>query len=310
MKKPRLFNLDTVMIDIVMKIEALPVRGSDTLASQHLVTTGGGFNVMSAATRHGLAAVYAGRLGTGPFGDIARTSLRGDDVDAPIEDDRVRDSGFCLVFVDAQGERTFVTSKGAELDLELADLETLHPAAGDYVYVSGYNLVYPEIRATVTAWIEGLDNDVVVAFDPGARVMDIEPGVLSTVLSRGDWLLCNAAESHALSGESSSERAMDALLARTRRHGIVVHDGAEGCLVATREMRPVRVKGFATDVVDTNGAGDTHNGVFLAELARGRDVLEAARHANAAAAMAISELGPATCPRRDEVAAWYAKFPS
>ena len=40
--------------------------------------------------------------------------------------------------------------------------------------------------------------------------------------------------------------------------------------------RPVRVDAFAVTVVDTNGAGDTHSGVFLAELASGTDVIEAA----------------------------------
>jgi ribokinase len=49
-----------------------------------------------------------------------------------------------------------------------------------------------------------------------------------------------------------------------------------------------------------------HNGVFLAQLVRGLDVLEAARWANAAAAMSISRLGPATCPTRVDVGEWIA----
>jgi len=58
-------------------------------------------------------------------------------------------------------------------------------------------------------------------------------------------------------------------------------------------------------VVDTNGAGDAHNGVFLAELARGRDPVSAAWRANGAAALAIGRLGPATAPTRDELSAWF-----
>ncbi len=46
---PRLFCLDTVLIDVVLKIDALPQRGGDALANEKLVTTGGGFNAMSAA---------------------------------------------------------------------------------------------------------------------------------------------------------------------------------------------------------------------------------------------------------------------
>jgi sugar/nucleoside kinase (ribokinase family) len=43
--------------------------------------------------------------------------------------------------------------------------------------------------------------------------------------------------------------------------------------------------------------------VFLAELARGTDELEAARRANAGAAVAIATLGPASCPPRDVITA-------
>jgi sugar/nucleoside kinase (ribokinase family) len=73
--------------------------------------------------------------------------------------------------------------------------------------------------------------------------------------------------------------------------------------VFVKDGEPEHVAGFEVDVVDTNGAGDTHSGVFLAELARGTDVLEAAQRGNAAAAVAISVLGPATCPERDVVTA-------
>jgi sugar/nucleoside kinase (ribokinase family) len=77
--------------------------------------------------------------------------------------------------------------------------------------------------------------------------------------------------------------------------------------VALSRSAAVVVDGFATTVVDTTGAGDVHNGVFIAELASGHDVLGAARWANAAAAMAISKFGPATCPPREDVAAWMAR---
>ncbi len=86
----RLFCLDTVMIDIVLRITEIPERGSDVMASEHLITTGGGYNAMSSAARQGVAAVYAGRLGRGPFSSIARTSLARDDVVEPIEADESR----------------------------------------------------------------------------------------------------------------------------------------------------------------------------------------------------------------------------
>ena len=50
--------------------------------------------------------------------------------------------------------------------------------------------------------------------------------------------------------------------------------------------------GMVVAAVDSNGAGDTHVGTFLAALLRGPDPIEAARAANeAAAAFVASQRG-------------------
>ncbi len=72
--------------------------------------------------------------------------------------------------------------------------------------------------------------------------------------------------------------------------------GAAGCLVAESAARSEVVPGFSVNVVDTNGAGDTHLGAFAAGLARGQSPVEAAHWANAAAAWSVTEVGPATGP--------------
>ena len=70
---------------------------------------------------------------------------------------------------------------------------------------------------------------------------------------------------------------------------------------------PVHVPGLAVHAVDTTGAGDAHAGVFLAALADGLPPTEAARRANAAAALAVTRPGPATSPDRAELDAWLAR---
>jgi ribokinase len=304
----RYFCLDTVMIDIVMEVETLPRRGGDAVSSQYLVTPGGGFNSMSAATRHGMDAVYVGRLGWGPFSDLARRELTKENIHVPIAQNDESDIGFCLVIVDESGERTFVTAPGAEGSLRSSDVKDLDVQAGDYVFLSGYNFVYPALAAVIEPWVASLGAEVVVALDPGPRVMDIEPAQLSRVLTRVDWLLCSADEAIQLSGKQSIDESALALLEITGRHGVVVRDGARGCVVAVAGSELVHSEAFPVDVRDTNGAGDIHDGVFLSEVARGTVVGEAARRANAAAAMSIGVLGPATCPTRDEVTRWYQQM--
>jgi sugar/nucleoside kinase (ribokinase family) len=303
---PRLFCLDTVLIDVVLKISALPERAGDVLASEQLITTGGGFNAMSAAARHGVDVTYAGRFGVGPFTSMATTALEGENIAVPIERNSTLDTGICVVLLEPDGERSFVTSPGAEATLRLSDLDSLSVREGDFVLVSGYNVMYDDSSEVVLAWLAGLPPSVIIAFDPATRVVDIPPENLESVLVESTWLLCNAREGAQLAQGGDVIQEATLLASMNDRLNVVIRDGARGCAVAMNHKTATMVDGFATSVVDTTGAGDVHNGVFLAQLAGGYDALTAARWANAAAAMSVSQLGPATSPNRDEVGVWIA----
>jgi sugar/nucleoside kinase (ribokinase family) len=83
-----------------------------------------------------------------------------------------------------------------------------------------------------------------------------------------------------------------------------VRIGAAGCVVVDSTGRSDVVPGFVVESVDSNGAGDTHVGAFAAMLAIGRAPLEAARWANAAAAISVTRRGPATGPTMLELEAF------
>lgn len=288
------------MIDFALIIHSLPERGGDSLASRRLVTAGGGFNVMSATRRQGVNALYVGQLGSGRFADIARGVLLNEGIQLALPSRGDLDLGVCVVLVDDTGERTFVTSPGAELTLGSDDLATLTLVGGDVVYVSGYNVVYPEVAQVVSSWLSTLPADVVVAFDPGPRAADIDPEVMSRVIERADWLLCNTAEAKLWCVNEDAAQCAYELLTRGAHSLVVVRDGERGCAGANEDGLSL-APGFVAEVVDTNGAGDVHNGVVIAELLMGSTLNEAMLRANAAASIAIESFGPATCPTRNLV---------
>ena len=83
----------------------------------------------------------------------------------------------------------------------------------------------------------------------------------------------------------------------------IVRDGPQGCVV--REGgRTAYLPGHPQRPVDTNGAGDTHTGVLLAERASGASWTEAAARANAAGAIKVTRRGPDTAPTRAEIDAF------
>ena len=301
----RLLHLGNVVVDVVLSVPALPERGGDVIASRAEATAGGGFNVMAAASRQGLRAAYAGAHGTGPFGTLARAALaqEGIDVIQPVKTGL--DTGFVLTIVEGSGERTFLTSRGAEATLTAADLELLHPAPRDAVYLSGYSLLHGSNLVAVLGWLARLRDGATMFFDPGPLVGSIPASELSAVLGRADWLTCNAREAAILAGSTDPRAAVTALTSRTRS-GVLVRTGPDGCLIGHQEGRVVHVPGFSVRVVDTNGAGDTHTGAFIAALAAGAAETAAALSANAAAALSVTRRGPATAPTKEELGLFLA----
>ncbi len=299
MTDARLTVLDSVLLDLTLRVDALPARGGDVVSAPAHLATGGGFNVLVAAQRQGLAVRYGGHLGAGPFATRARDDLAAAGVEVPDVPTAGRDLGVCVVLVEPDGERTFVTAAGAELDLGAEALASLGWGPHEYLYLSGYNFAHRSLAAVVAPWLDTLPDQVVVALDPGARLGDADPEVVAHALARVDWLLASDDECCALADDTDLASAVTTLAAAVRA-GVVVHEGARGCRLATGGT--VRaIPGVPGEVVDSNGAGDTHNGVFLASLADGADPVTAAWRANVAASHAIAHVGGAAAPTWSEL---------
>jgi sugar/nucleoside kinase (ribokinase family) len=300
----RLLYVGQVVVDVVLTVPGLPERGGDLVASAGRSAPGGGFNVLAAAARQGLPAVYAGLLGTGPFAALATAGLAAEGIEAPHPPRPDLDTGIVVSLIDPGGERTFVTSPGAEATLTATDLRAVPATGRDIVAVSGYGLIHPSNRAAIADWLPGLPPSAVLVFDPGPLVGRIPAPSLDAVLDRADWLTVNQREAAILAGQADPAAAAATLARRTGRAGVLVRTGPGGCLLARPGAAPVPVPGFPVRAVDTSGAGDAHTGVFIAALARGADPARAARAANAAAALAVTRPGPATAPTSAELTAF------
>jgi sugar/nucleoside kinase (ribokinase family) len=294
--------------DVAARIEwaAALVAGKHAVEASCVITAGGGFNVMSAAARHGLPVRYAGGHGTGPWGDLIRSALAAEGIALARTADPDRDTGFDIALVEPDAERTFVTHLGAETVRGPGGWDDVPAGPGDAVYVSGYGLAAPGSGSVLGVWAAALPFGALLFFDPGPLAAQVPAAVLGPVLGRCDWLSCNEREAAVLAGGVRSDAGEMARRLLGRVGGdVIVRVGAAGCFVGLRSAGTVeRVPTPAVAAVDTTGAGDAHAGVFLACLADGLSPAAAAARANAAAAYAVTRHGPATAPTSAELDAW------
>lgn len=150
-------------------------------------------------------------------------------------------------------------------------------------------------------YLESLPADVEVVLDPGAPFATFPREVQDRVLARTTVWTSNAAEARAFTGLEALQDTPEALRRRIGSHAVVVvRDGERGCVVF-HHGRGTEIPAYPQRAVDTNGAGDTHTGVLLAERALGADWESAATRANAAAAIVVTRWGTESAPARAEV---------
>lgn len=302
----RVIHTGQALVDLVLEVDTLPPRGDNVMARTAREYAGGSVSVLVAAARTGARAVHAGAHGAGPNGDLIRATLadEGIELTSPVVPDQ--DTGVCVVLIEPSAERTFVTTRGAERQISVESLATAEPEPGDLVCVTGYTLLEPT-RDPLLDWLETLPDDVRVVLDPGAVFARLEERVRRRMLERTWMWTGNAAEATDLTGIDDVPTTPAALRRLLPDEAlVVVRDGPVGCYVSVEEGHAVHVPGYPQKPVDTNGAGDAHTGVMVAELSLGTDPVTAARRANAAGAIKVTRKGSSASPHRSEVDAFLA----
>lgn len=303
MNAPRLIHTGSVIVDIVMVIDRLPEPGGDTIAQRSELHAGGALNTIVAARRDGLEVLFAGIRGTGPFGHIVEQALAETGATQLLPPHPHLDSGFCVALVDATAERTFVTHLGAEGEYGYTELSRIPLNDGDIVYVTGYSLATDATATGLAQWLPHVPPDVTVFLDPSPLVGELNPALLKPLFARADIISCNAREARILSDTYDLTEAAQIVASWVRDEAVViVRDGRAGCRIAHPHTRTIEhVPTFPVDAIDTNGAGDAHAGVLMAALAHGLPLTQAVQRANAAAAIAVTRIGPATAPTAAEI---------
>lgn len=243
----RVVLMGQILVDLAVRGEALPAPGGDVWASDEGMHVGGGFNALVAARRMGAQAVSLSPIGHGPYSLLIQQALqRAEITDAGPRIDGV-DNGFCIAFTDQSGERTFISTRGAETRAPAnawADFTaTMRP--GDVLYIDGYLMDHPANRQAAQAALEALPEGVQV-------ILDVSPviGIPQGLPARDVIVSMNHREAQQIINQSTKRgleqgQELSREQGQSQGHCQARESGSVASLVASLLGRPVVVRAGA-----------------------------------------------------------------
>ncbi|MBK8084384.1 MAG: ribokinase [Devosia sp.] len=279
------------MTDVIVIPEGPLVRGSDRRAAISTRPGGSGAN----------QAVWLGAMGT-KVSFVARVGARdkphleayfkGFHVDPVLIADASKPSGMLVTIIDPDGERSFLTDRGANLDLSHSDMPVWLLDDCRLLVVSGYSL-FARLPRGAVQWMaaEAATRSIPVVVDAASVGFITEVGAQNFL----DWtrgfttLFANSDEAFALSGSTDLDTQMQRLGETYRR--VVIKLGAAGAAAGDATGIRAQLPAPQVTVVDSTGAGDAFAAGFLTAELAGADLEACLSRGIAAGSAAVTRIG-------------------
>ena len=271
-------------------------------------------NMAIAAARSGARSAYLTRLGDDDFGRMLLELWRTEGVatEAVGIDPTAHTAVYFVTHGPAGHAFSYLRAGSAASRMRPQDVPIERVRATRIVQASGISLAISASAcdAVLHAFEAARAAGVAVALDSNLRLklwpLARARATIGAAAALSDYFFPSLDDAVALSGLEDPDAIVDwshrlgakAVLLKLGREGVIVSDGA----------RRERLAGHRVDAVDATGAGDCFCGACLARLAAGDDLIEAARYANAAAALSTTGWGAvAPLPRPEAVRALLAR---
>jgi ribokinase len=288
--RPKIVVVGSANTDMLVHVQNLPQPGETVLGGDYIQSQGGkGANQAVAAAKLGADVTFVARLGMDAFGDasIAAYLVEGINTDYIIRDKKTA-SGVALILVNHQGENIIAVSPGANAKLSSEDILSAEKEIKDAKFL----LVQLEIplETVQTAISLAVKYHVPVILNPAPAIQ-----LPISLLEMVDYLTPNQTEVAILASAYSAadiSEAADLLRSKFKVKNIIITLGEKGAKIISAQNQIV--PSFPVHPVDTTGAGDSFNGGLAVALARGNNLGDAVKFANAVAALSTTGTGAQT----------------
>ena len=278
---------------LVRPVDGLPEWGATAYVDSTDLHLGGNAAATAyAAALMGVSATVAGAVGDDFFGEFALGRLRSVGVDlsrVKVKQDSATSTTVGLI--NQEGERLFLHQPGASGLLALDDIPFDEEIKRGHAYFHfGSIFCLPRLRPDgEELLVRAREAGLITSLDTDWDVDDFWMEGFEPLCPLIDYFFANHEEARRLT-DLSEPAAIGRFFRRRGVKVVVLKLGSDGCAVFS-EQGDFALPAYEVEVADTTGAGDCFCGGFLAGLARGMDLEQAARLATAAAAHSVQRVG-------------------
>lgn len=263
----------------------LKMGGKADVDQINFSTGGGATNASVSFARQGFESVFIGAIGDDPAGQAVKEDLRREKVDAKLSFSEKYNTGYSVVLLANNGERTILTYRGASTHYESTHFDLAELGQVDWLYMS--NLA-GSIDILEKLFAQAKELGIKIAWNPGKAELN-QAEKLKQLLPFVEVLIVNRQEAQKIVAGDELEglaRAASQLVPV-----VVISDGANG-VVATDRKTYVRA-GIYEDVrvLDRTGAGDAFGSGFVCKWAQGKSLREAVTFASANSTSVVGKIG-------------------
>lgn len=268
-------------MDMTVTAERIPLKGETLLGEDvHYIPGGKGANQAVAMAKLGAQVEMFGCVGDDSAGQTLIDNLKSVGVETRhIQVLKGVPTGVALITV-GENDNTIVVVAGANGKVDKAYVDSIK----DELLKSDMVVLQHEIPIDTVEYVIDLcwKNKVKVVLNPAPACP-----LKAETIERVTYLTPNEHEAVILFGK---EITTEELLKRYPEK-LVITQGSRGVSTCLASGEVLLVPARKASVVDTTGAGDTLNGAFSVQIAKGQDIVSALKFANVAASLSTEKFG-------------------
>lgn len=313
--KPQVVVVGSFVQDLTWKCAAFPQPGETVIGTFVTGPGGKGSNQAVAAGRAGASTVFVGAVGRDAFAADAKAFYKANGIGARFVEKPKHATGTAAILVNTSGQNEIIVALGANAVLAKSDIDTRLLAGAKIVVTQLESNLATTAHVLKTARRAG----VTTLLNTAPMRTDFDPAMLKHV----DILIPNETEFATLvnllpaTGRRDFTEATLHALTPAELHAlcrtvgvptVIITLGSKGAFVS-QETGYTTIPVHSVKVVDTTGAGDAFVGGFAAGFVQaGGDVIAAAHHGNAVAALSVTKFGTAPAmPTKAEITRFLPK---